>query len=184
MRFADEIDRSYPGDVFQVTGGKGSIRKAIQAAVEVVKDALIDKYDDDESGGKIDRDSLKIKHIYMNNIRQDLTDFKDIRMFGTVLDVCGYGLSGEKYTYKNACVVEYHVEMFNKKVNQKWTIERFMKEIGMLSIDEGVSLNQLIPLYNKYRIRYHCVDFKYHKTASHNDRDYKANEIYPVLFYN
>jgi hypothetical protein len=58
-----------------------------------------------------------------------------------------------------------------------------MKEIGMLSIDEGVSLNQLIPLYNKYRIRYHCVDFKYHKTASHSDKDYKANENDPVLFY-
>ena len=53
----------------------------------------------------------------------------------------------------------------------------------MSSIDEGVSLNQLIPLYIKYRIRYHCVDFKYHKTASHNDHDYKPNTNYPVLFY-
>ena len=58
-----------------------------------------------------------------------------------------------------------------------------MNEIGMSSIDEGVSLNQLIPLYIKYRIRYHCVDFKYHKTASHNDHDYKPNTNYPVLFY-
>ena len=53
----------------------------------------------------------------------------------------------------------------------------------MSSIDEGVSLNQLLPLYIKYRIRYHCVNFKYHKTASHSDQGYKANENYPVLFY-
>ena len=58
-----------------------------------------------------------------------------------------------------------------------------MNEIGMSSIDEGVSLNQLILLYKTYRIRYHCVDFTYHKTASHNDHDYKPNTNYPVLFY-
>ena len=58
-----------------------------------------------------------------------------------------------------------------------------MKETGMKSIDEGVSLTQLIPLYITYHIRYHCVDFKYHKTASHADHNYKANENYPVLFY-
>ena len=109
--------------------------------------------------------------------------FKDMTMFGTILEFCGYGLDTETYKYKNACTVEYHVEMFNKKINQKWTVERFMNEIGMSSIDEGVSLNQLILLYKTYRIRYHCVDFKYHKTASHNDHDYKPNTNYPVLFY-
>ena len=58
-----------------------------------------------------------------------------------------------------------------------------MNEIGMSSIDEGVSLNQLILLYNKYRIKYHCVDFKYHKTASHHDHDYKPNTNYPAFCY-
>ena len=80
-------------------------------------------------------------------------------MYGAILEFCGYGLDKETYKYENACTVEYHVEMFNKKVNQKWTVERFMNEIGMSSIDEGVSLNQLTPLYSKYRIRCHCVDF-------------------------
>ena len=62
-------------------------------------------------------------------------------MFGTTLEFCGYGLDTETYKYKNACTVEYHVEMFNKKINQKWAVERFMNEIGMSSIEEGVSLN-------------------------------------------
>ena len=60
-------------------------------------------------------------------------------MFGAILEFCGYGLDKETYTYENACVVEYHVEMFDKKINQKWTVERFMNEIGMSSIGEGVS---------------------------------------------
>ena len=44
-------------------------------------------------------------------------------MFGTILEFCGYGLDTETYKYKNACTVEYHVEMFNKRINQKWTVE-------------------------------------------------------------
>ena len=115
MRFKDEsIGRSYPGDAFQVTGGKGSVRKAIQQNFKHIKHVLIDDYKH-----AVVYDSIQIKHIYINNIKQDLTDFKDIKVFGTILEFCGYNLGGEKYTYKNACVVEYHVEMFNKKVNQK-----------------------------------------------------------------
>ena len=39
-------------------------------------------------------------------------------MFGTISEFCGYGLDTETYKYKNACAVEYHAEMFNKKINQ------------------------------------------------------------------
>jgi len=58
-----------------------------------------------------------------------------------------------------------------------------MKEVGMKAIDEGVSLNQLIPLYQKYRIGFHVVDFKYHLTSSHHDYDYKPSTNYLRLFY-
>ena len=174
--------RTYSAKVFHVKGGKGSIRKAIQNHVDEVIVALGEEGYDDADAIR-DPDQLKIKHIYINKVKQDLTDFKDIKMFGTILEFCGYGLDTETYKFKNACVVEYHVEMFNKFKNHNWTNERFMNEIGMSSIDDGVTLNQLILLYKAYRIRYHCVDFKYHKTASHNDHDYKANSNYPVLFY-
>ena len=58
-----------------------------------------------------------------------------------------------------------------------------MKELNMKSIDEGVNLNQLIPLYIKYKIGYHVVDFKYHLTASHNDHNYTPTRNIPSLFY-
>ena len=104
-------------------------------------------------------------------------------MFGTLLNLCGYDLNVGKYEFVNACSPEYHVSMFNQFRDNKWTIERFMNEVGMKSIDEGVSLNQLIPVYIKYKIGYHVVDFKYHLTASHNDHDYAPTRNYPSLFY-
>jgi hypothetical protein len=58
-----------------------------------------------------------------------------------------------------------------------------MKELGMERIDEGVCLNQLIPLYIKYRIGFHVLDFRYNTTCSHKEYDYKVNDNYSVLFY-
>ena len=99
------------------------------------------------------------------------------------LEFCGYDMKLKRFTIKNACALEYHVEMFNKKRWNGWTIERLMKELGMNSVDEGVTLKMLIPIYKKYRIPYHCVDFKYHITSSSNKHDYKANCNYATLFY-
>ena len=53
--------------------------------------------------------------MYIDRVEQIIADFKDIKMFGTVLEMCGFGFENECYKYTNACVVEYHVEMFNKK---------------------------------------------------------------------
>ena len=116
IRFINETNhRTYSGVVFHVKDGKGSIRKAIQNEVDEVIMAVQGKYEEDGGVNPEDPDAVKIKHIYINKIKQDLTDFKDIKMFGTILDFCGYGLDPESYTYKNACAVEYHVEMFNQR---------------------------------------------------------------------
>ena len=103
-------------------------------------------------------------------------------MFGTLLNLCGYDLQVSKYEFVNACAVEHHVKMFNT-IRKGWTIQRFMDEIGMKTIDDGVSLTQLIPLYEKYKIGYHVVNFKYHITASHHDHNYKPQTHIPHLFY-
>jgi len=79
--------------------------------------------------------------------------------------------------------LEYHVEMFNKKRYNGWTTERLMRELGMSSVDEGVTLKMLIPIYKKYHIPDHCVDFKYHIRSSSNKHDYKPNCNYATLFY-
>ena len=99
--------------------------------------------------------------LYIDKVKRNVQDFKDINMFGTLLNLCGYELNVGNYEFINACGVEYHVSMFNEFRDNKWTIERFMTEVGMTSIDEGVSLNQLIPIYIKYKIGYPTVDFIY-----------------------
>ena len=121
--------------------------------------------------------------LYVNDVKRDIKDFKDVKMFGTVLNICGYDLAVRNHQFENACCVEYHVDMFNKYRNHKWTIERFMEEVGIKPIGEGVTLNQLIPIYIKYKIGFHAVDFKYHLTTSHHDHGYKPTQHIPHLFY-
>jgi len=39
------------------------------------------------------------------------------------MEFCGYNMKLKRFTIKNACALEYHVEMFNKKTVQ-WMDER------------------------------------------------------------
>ena len=76
IRFINETKhRTYSRDVFHVKGGKGSIRKAIQDHVDVVIGALGEEGYDDADAIR-DPDQVKIKHIYINKVKQDLTDLK------------------------------------------------------------------------------------------------------------
>ena len=47
--------------------------------------AVQDKYEDDGGVDPQDPDAIKIKHVFIDKVKQDLTDFKDIKMFGTIL---------------------------------------------------------------------------------------------------
>ena len=123
-------------------GGKIKIRKAIQAKTDEVERLFEEQYD-------IELKDIKMKRMYIDDIKLNPTEFKDIKMFGTLLNLCGYDLNVGNYDVINACAVEYHVKMFNKFRDNKWTVDRFMNELNMKSIDEGVSLKQLIPLYIK-----------------------------------
>eukprot|EP00975_Prorocentrum_lima_P009013 1918591-Prorocentrum_lima.AAC.1 len=60
-------------------------------------------------------------------------------MFGTLLNLCGYDLNAGNLEFVNACCIEYHANMFSKHRYNGWTIDRFMSEVGITSIDEGVS---------------------------------------------
>ncbi len=168
--------KPYNTPVMDVFGGNRTLRKAIERKTEDIKDLFENDYN-------LKLESIKILRIYIDDVKLNPQDIGDIKMFGTLLNLCGYDLNVGKYEYVNACCVEYHVNMFNKIRNNYWTIERFMKEMCMTNIDEGASLNQLIPLYKKYRIGYRIVDFKYHVSASHDEHDYKVNYHYPILFY-
>ena len=171
-----EHTRKYNTGVFNVFGGKYKLRKGIEQKINEIRDL----FENDYLKELID---MKLVRLYIDDVKRNVQDFKDIKMFGTLLNLCGYDLDVGKYEFVNACSLEYHVSMFNQFRDNKWTTERFMNEVGMKSIDEGVSLNQLIPLYIKYKIGYHVVDFKYHLTASHHDHNYTPTRNYPSLFY-
>ena len=162
--------------VFHVFGGKFKLRKGIDNEIRGIRLMFLEDYNKE----LVD---MKLVRLYIDDVKRNVQDFKNIIMVGTLLNLCGYDLNVGKYEFVNACSPEYHVSMFNQFRDNKWTIERFMNEVGMKSIDEGVSLNQLIPLYIKYKIGYHAVDFKYHLTASHNDHNYTPTRNYPSLFY-
>ena len=53
----------------------------------------------------------------------------------------------------------------------------------MVSIDEGITLNQLLPLFQKYKIGFHVVDYKYHTTISYRDYKYEPTKNYATLYY-
>ena len=119
--------------VFYVKDGKGSIRKAIQNDVDEIRSTLDQLYEEDEdsSVNPQDPDAIRLTSIYVNRIKQHLTDFKDIRMYGTISECCGYGLGKETYKYENACTVEYHADMFNRRNKpENKTVERLLNEGG------------------------------------------------------
>ena len=93
----------------------------------------------------------EIKRLYIDKIKQDLDDLKDLRMFGASLDLCGFGLKVCNFEFKNACAFEYHLRMLNKTRNNNWTQARLLKELNMQAIDEGITLNQLIRLYKNIK---------------------------------
>ena len=171
------VKKSYNTKVFNVFGGKTKLRRGIEDKIKEIRNLYEEDYN-------LELINLELARLYIDDVKRNIQrDFSEIKMFGTLLNLCGYDLNVGKYEFNNACSVEYHVEMFNKFRDDKWTIERFMKELDMKSIDEGITLNQLIPLYIKYKIGYHVVDFKYHLTASHNTHNYTPTRNYPSLFY-
>jgi hypothetical protein len=132
---------------------------------------LNEKYESEVEG-------FKMKRLYIDEIKQDLGEFLKIKMFGASLELCGFKLKVGKFEFVNACACEYHLRMFNKKRYNGWTTQRLLKELNINTIDEGITLNQLIPLYQKYKIGFHVVDYKYHTTVSYHEYQQEIMLLY------
>jgi len=76
---------------------------------------MFDYFSDDDSYDTELLD-LKVARLYIDETKQKLADFKDLKMFGTLLNICGYDLTVGNYEFINACAVEYHVNMLNGKI--------------------------------------------------------------------
>ena len=100
-------------------------------------------------------------------------------MFGKALHIWGHDLAVGNYQFENAWCVEYHVDTFNNIETTNGELRVSWKIVGMETMREGVTLNQLILIYLEYKIGFHVVDLKYHLTASHNDHGYKPTQHMP-----
>ena len=61
---------------------------------------------------------IRIDRLYIVAVKQIREDLTDEPMYGEQpqqLEYCGYDMKLKRFTIKNACALEYHVEMFNKK---------------------------------------------------------------------
>jgi len=65
-------------EAFKVVGGKYKIRKAIEKHLNSTKDKLSEAYE-------YEIETIKIKRIYINDIKKAATEFQDIKMYGTLL---------------------------------------------------------------------------------------------------
>ena len=80
---------------FDVYGGKVTIRKAIERKNQEIKELFENDYN-------IVLEDIKIQRIYIDDVKRDVTDFKDIKMFGTLLNICGYDLNIGTYEFVDA----------------------------------------------------------------------------------
>ena len=122
-----------------MSGGRDEIADAIGIQTTMLNHKPEEEYEEEGV--------WELTRLYIDKIKQDLDDWKGIEMFGASLDLCGFGLKVCNFEFKNACAFEYHLRMLNKTRNNNWTTDRLLKELNMKAIDEGITLNQLIPLY-------------------------------------
>ncbi len=93
-------------------GGKIKLTKEIN-------NIQIHNYIDSDDNYDFELMDIKITNIYIDEIKLNMTDFTTIKMFGALLNICGFDLNVGNFEFVNACCVEYHVNMFNKNKVQR-----------------------------------------------------------------
>ena len=113
-------------------------------------------------------EDMVLDTVVVNNVPQDLQQFKDLKLFGTLLNYHGYGLMARMNAQTMSCVLDYILDMLNnenesnrKKRIVKLTRQSLMVELGMAREDEGCSLAQLIVFFDNHKITFYAVDFRF-----------------------
>ena len=140
-------------------------------------------------GSNAEIQKILLKKLYMLKKKQDIkADIKKIKMYGTIFNYKGYGLDALNGKIQNACVPEYLKNLYNnenetnpRKRLKKLTIEKIVEELGMKSIDDGCSTEQIRGFCNNHKITYYALDYKYKLFDTNNDMNYNSN--LPRLVY-
>ena len=58
---------------------------------------------------------MVLKSVIVNDLPQDLKQFKDLKLYGTLLNYHGYGLTASMNAKTMSCVLEYILAMLNNE---------------------------------------------------------------------
>jgi len=140
-----------------------------------------------------------LNKLYVKKVKQDLSkDIKHIKMYGTVFDYLGYGLMARQGKIPNACVPQYLLELYNneKETNprrrlKKLKLEKIVEQLGMASITDGCTTEQIIKFCEIHKITYYALDYRYKLFTTNNHINYHnslprlvfmcaGNHLYPI----
>lgn len=127
--------------------------------------------------------SMNITKLYTKKQkRTPNTNFKDIKMYGTVFNYNGFALQAIGSKTLNSCVPEYLLKLYSnpeetnpRKRLVKLTMDKILQELNMETIDEGCSTAQLAVFCDIHKIAYYALDFRYKLSETNNDLGYHSN---------
>ena len=178
----EAYEQSYTLPVFTVKGGNQRIATEIKKQTTELAKKI----------GSYPREieSMVLKSVLVNSLPQDLKQFKDLKLYGTLLNYHGYNLLANMNTQTMSCVLDYILDMLNnenepnrKKRIIKLTRQSLMDELGMTREDEGCSLAQLIVFFDNHKITFYAIDFRFFTVEHNKDKGYSRMNNYPILYF-
>ena len=100
-------EQNYTLPVFTVKGGINRIASEIKKRMHELAQKI----------GSYPREieDMVLKSVIVNDLPQDLKQFKDSKLFGTLLNYHGYGLMASMNAQTMSCVLEYILAMLNNE---------------------------------------------------------------------
>jgi len=178
----ESYTQSYTIPTIIVKGGKRRVANAISKATRELADKI----------GSYPREieDMVLETVIVNDVPQDLKQFNDLKLFGTLLNYHGYGLMANLNATTKSCVLDYILDMLNNpdetnrnKCIKRLTKEVLMLELGMQNENEGCSLSQLMVFFDKHKITFYAVDFRFFTVEHNKDRGYSRMNNYPILYF-
>ena len=172
-----EYNQEYNITTIFMTGGKMKIAKAIVKATNELAER-IGSYPREVTG-------MTLLRVLVNDTPTDLTQYRDLKLYGTLLSYHGYGLVVDKQITTASCVPDYVVAILNNenepnrnKRIMKLTRESFMLEVGMVDANEGCPLSKLAIFCDNHHITYYAIDFRFFTIEHNKDKGYGRTIIY------
>ena len=141
--------------------------------------------------------NINLTNMYVSKRNQSISiDFRQIRMYGTLYNLIGYGLDAKNYD--GACVPNYLLATYNnqevtnpRNKISKLDMPKLLEILGMQNMYEGCTIEQIANFCNMYKITYYVMNFRYKlfETNSNpkNNRHHKTlvflcsnNHLYPI----